>query len=196
MPRVELRQLFWLGAATAVAVAALVAVVGIVRGHFSDTDARILGSAFAVFLCGSTALAALALINRRQALPLAWPVLIGLPVALVLMLGQLWTWVDEGPVTGWANPAWTAFLAVLAALVATTLRLLLSRPGLVRTLWPVVVVCAGGAAGIGSALIWTNGGHDTLGRTAAALTVLAVAGYLLGPIAQRLAGRRPLRQGS
>jgi hypothetical protein len=185
---VDLRRIFWLGAGAVVALAAVVAITGVVRGRFGTTDARMLVSLFAVLLCGSTALAALALLERGGAPAVAWTVLAGTPVALFFLFLATWTWQDEGP-NRWGEAAWTAFLGTLAALVVTTLRLLLHERRLVRTVWAVVLFCAPTAAAIAAALIWTNGGHDTLGRAAAVLAIVSGAGYLIGPIAERALSR-------
>ena len=44
MTGLRLSRIFWIGAAAILIAAALVAVAAIVRGDFSDTDGRILGT--------------------------------------------------------------------------------------------------------------------------------------------------------
>lgn len=187
--RIGLRRAFWLGAGVLVVAGAIVALAAVVQGRFGETDGEILATLLVLLLCGSVALAALALVERGHALPVAYICLVGAPVAAFLLLGSVWTWQDEQS-SRWGAPAFTAFLLTLAALLVTTLRLLLTEPRLVRTLWPAVVVAAPAAAGIAAGLAVTNGGHDTLGRTAGALAILAGAGYLLGPILQRVMRER------
>ena len=190
--RISLRRVFWFGAAVVVAIGALVALVAVVRGHFSETDGRILLSLFALLLCGSLALAGLALVDRGQTQQVGWTSVAVAPVGGFLMLAEIWSWEDEST-SRWGKPSSTALLCVLALLLVTTLRLLLADERLVRSVWLVALVCAPTAAGIGAVLIWTNGGHGNLGRFAAALAIVAGACYLIGPIAQRAFANSPAR---
>ena len=52
--RGRLARVSWTGAAAILVVAALVALFAVVRGDFSDTDGRILGTLAAALLAGST----------------------------------------------------------------------------------------------------------------------------------------------
>ena len=54
----------WLGAATILVVAALVALGAVARGDFSDTDARILGTLAAVLYTGGALFAGLSVLER------------------------------------------------------------------------------------------------------------------------------------
>ena len=58
MTRRRLAGAFWLGAAAILVAAALVSLVAILKGGFSETDARILGTLGALLYTGAAALAA------------------------------------------------------------------------------------------------------------------------------------------
>ena len=56
----------WLGAAAILIVAALVALGAVVKGDFSDTDGRILGSLAAVLYAGGALFAGLATVDLKN----------------------------------------------------------------------------------------------------------------------------------
>ena len=62
---VGFRRLFWIGAAVLLGVAALISIVALLRGEFTETDGKILGTLGAAFLAGSSSLAGLALITAE-----------------------------------------------------------------------------------------------------------------------------------
>jgi peptidoglycan/LPS O-acetylase OafA/YrhL len=68
---VGFRRLFWIGAAALLGVAALISIVALLRGEFTETDGKILGTLAAAFLAGSSSLAGHALIDRRDVIALA-----------------------------------------------------------------------------------------------------------------------------
>ncbi len=51
-----LRRGFWIGAAGLLGLAALISIVALVRGEFTETDGKILATLGAAFLAGSLAL--------------------------------------------------------------------------------------------------------------------------------------------
>ena len=65
-------RLFWIGAAVLLGVAALVAVVAVLRGDFTETDGKILATLGTTLAAGGAALAGLALVERRDLAPLGW----------------------------------------------------------------------------------------------------------------------------
>jgi drug/metabolite transporter (DMT)-like permease len=65
--RIRLSRIFWIGAAAILVAAALVALVAVLRGDFSDTDGRILITMGALLYTGGAALAGLALADRGPA---------------------------------------------------------------------------------------------------------------------------------
>ena len=70
----RLRRFFWIGAAGLLGLAALISIVALLRGEFTDTDGKILGTLAAAFLTGSGTLAGIALIERRDLPLLGWTV--------------------------------------------------------------------------------------------------------------------------
>ena len=73
----KLRRLFWIGAAGLLGLAALISIVALLRGEFTETDGKILGTLGVAFLGGSSSLAGLALLDRRDLVPLGWAVVLG-----------------------------------------------------------------------------------------------------------------------
>ena len=55
MTRRRLARVFWLGAAAILVAAALISLVAVLKGSFSDTDANILGTLAALLYCGGAA---------------------------------------------------------------------------------------------------------------------------------------------
>ena len=184
MTRLRLRQILWIGAGAALVVAALVALSALLLGHFSDTDARTLITLAALLVAGGAALAGLALVDRGTAPSLGWLVAGGAPVGFAFMLWAIWGFVDEGDNEPQAKLAWSAVLALLAALIATTGLLLAVRPALVR-LAAAAGCLAAGAASLSIAGIWSGSTSDLLVKSLAALWILAGLSYLLVPVAQR-----------
>ena len=67
MRRAELLRLFWIGAATILVVAALVALAAVITGSFDSTDAKILGSLGTLLLAGAVATVGASLREAQRA---------------------------------------------------------------------------------------------------------------------------------
>lgn len=183
MNRRRLARVFWLGAAAILVAAALVSLVAIVKGGFSETDARILGTLGSLLYTGATALAGLALLERGKALLLAWAVLGLSAITFVLLTAAIWG-IDEEGNTAW-RLATSGALYLVAGLVAATGLLLTSRPALQR-----LALVAGGLTAVAVSLtlvpIWRDddpGG--TLAKAMGVTWILAALAYFLGPVLQR-----------
>lgn len=183
MTRRRLTRVFWFGAAAILVAAALIALTAVLRGSFSETDGRILGSLAALLFSGGAALAGLALAERGPARPLGWLLAASAPVGLAFLLRAVWeTGVDgeEGP---W-QLAWSAALALVAGIVASTGLLFATRPALAR-----LAGAAGALSGIAAALsivaIWDQNPSDALAKTIGATWILASLAYFLVPVLQR-----------
>ena len=97
MTRRRLARVFWLGAAAILVAAALISLVAILRGSFSETDARILGTLGVPLCCGGTALAGFALADRGPAPALGWAVPRLAGVTFGLFAAAVWeAWTYEG----------------------------------------------------------------------------------------------------
>ncbi|HXG75106.1 MAG TPA: hypothetical protein VNJ53_00910 [Gaiellaceae bacterium] len=191
MSGIRLGRIFWLGAATILVAAAAVALAAIVRGDFSDTDVRILGTLAALLYTGGTGLAGLALVDRGVARPLGWLVAAAAPVCLAVVVWAIWNFVFDGSSETEARVAWSSVLLLLAGLVAVTALLFARRPAL-RRLAGAAGALAGLAATLSAIGVWTEPESDGYVKALAVLWVLAGLAYFLVPVLQRFtsAGER------
>jgi hypothetical protein len=178
----RLSRIFWIGAAAIIVAAALVALTAVLRGDFSDTDGRILGTLGAALLGGATLISGLALVDRGGR-ALGWTtVAISVP-GFALLVYAIWDFVFESGNDVW-QLGWSGALALLAALMASTAQLLARTARIVRLAW-----VAGGlatAATVASiAAIWSESPGETLGKLIAALWILAALAFFLVPVLQR-----------
>ena len=182
MTRVRLSRIFWIGAAAILVAAALVALVAVLRGDFSDTDGRILGTLAAALLAGSTLVAGLVLTEKGGRV-LGWSAVAVAVPAFAAITYSIWGFVfdGEGDVWQWG---WAGILALLAALIAVTARLLSRSRALVRLAW-VAGALATVAAAVSYVAISRDDSGDGLGRLIAVLWILAGLAYLLVPVLQR-----------
>jgi hypothetical protein len=179
-----LARTFWIGAAAILVAAALVALAALLRGDFSETDGRILLTLGALLYAGGTAIAGLALADRGPARRLGWTVAAAAPVGLALVLAAIWSFVWEQENEPWDKLAWSAILALLAGLLATTALLLARRPLLVR-----LAAAAGALASVAAALsiagIWSEPESDSFVKAVGATWILAALAFFLVPVLQR-----------
>ena len=184
----SLARTFWIGAAGILILAALVATAAIVRGDFGDTDARVLGTLFALLLAGATAVAGLALVERGTLVPLGWLTSALAGVGFLVIGLSIWS---DGDVVGWEWAA-RSIVVIVALLLVSTQRLLLR----VASLLPLTVGTAAAAA-LATLLTCVGIGADSadgLWQLTAVLWILTVLGFLLLPVLQRFtaAGGVPL----
>ena len=185
MTRLRLRRIFWIGAAAILIAAALVALAAVVQGDFSNTDGRILVTLAAILYTGGAALAGLALVDRGPARPLGWLLTAVAPVCLALIAWAVWSFAFDGGGNETADKlAWSAVLALLVGLIATTGLLLARRRALVG-----LAAASGGLAAAAASLsiagIWTEPDSDASTKALAVLWILATLAYFLVPILQR-----------
>lgn len=177
-------RLVWLGAAAILVVAALVALAAIVRGDFSETDGRILGSLAAVLYTGGALFAGLATVERGRPV-IGWAVSAVAPMCFALLLLGIWDFeFDGGDQHAW-RWAWSAVLVLLVGIMVTT-ALLLARSKAAQLLADAAGVAAGIAAALSITAIWAQGGDDNWIKPIAVFSVLAVLAYVLVPVAGRL----------
>lgn len=175
-----LRRIFLLSAATLATVAALVAIGAVVNGEFGDTEGKFFATLAATFVALSSAVAGVALLGRGVSRPL------GL-AGVVLAIGGFVFWVEQI----WAqhdSSAYWKFLGIvlawtLATLVATTNRLLIETPKLVRTLYPATAATAALAALTITVMVLREDGDGW--QVFGVLLILAVLGEILAPILDR-----------
>ena len=184
MSRHRLARVLWLGAAAILVAAALIALVAVLRGSFSETDGRILGTLAVLLGCAGGLVAGLALADRGPAR------LLGRVVAALAVLTfaifsaaiwEIWRYAGSPP---WRLAA-TCALYLLAGVLATTGFLLTRRRALQR------LAGAGGAlATVAVSLtlvpIWrVDDPSSLLAKVIGATWILAVLAFLLGPVLQR-----------
>lgn len=180
MSRVRLVRIFWLGAAALLVVAALVAIVALLRGELTETDARILLTLGALFVVGATGLAGLALVDSGQYAAFGKVVGSLAPVEFAILAS--WIWVDPG--TTHEKIGSTTILLVVGQLALTTQLLLLAgrrlRP-LVALTGALLTVAVGGTI----AALWSEPEDTTFAKVLAATWILAGLGWFLLPVLQR-----------
>ena len=182
-----LLRALWALTALAIAGAAVVAIVTVLRGEFGETDGRTVAALASVFLCGSTAIAGLHLLDRGGLPLLAALVLIAAPVELFLF--QLGIWKAEfgdGSSNDYIKLVPIMFAWTIATIVLATLPLIAFKRRALLTAVPAVGACALVGATIATVLVWRESDSEGWGKTLAVLAILTVAGYLLTPLGERL----------
>jgi hypothetical protein len=176
----DLRLSFWVGAAAALVAAALIAILAVFDGEFSDTDAQILGTLGALLLAGGAFVSGLALVDRDRSL-LGRIAAVLAPVGLALLLYAIWDAFDEGG-DEWRY-GWTGALLLVVLLVSVTAQLMARSPG-IRPFASGAGVLATVAAALSLYAIW-NEESEGLSEIIVALWILTVLLYLLVPVFQR-----------
>lgn len=194
MNRSRLARIFWIGAAAILVAAALVALVAVLRGDFSDTDVRILGTLTALLYVGGTALAGLALVERGPTRALGWAVVAAAPICLSLVTWGIWSLYFDGAGNYDATrSAWSAVLVLLVGLVAATGLLLAQGQLAVALAWGAtgLAACAAALSVVG---IWAEPDDETYVQALAVLWILAGLCYFLAPVLQRFTTVGPARE--
>jgi hypothetical protein len=176
----SIRRLFWLGAAILFSVAALVAIGAVLGAGFGSTQEHIVLTCAIAFVCGGTALAGLACVDRRIIEPVGWvAVALGLASFVAYTVG---VWQDSPGESYWkaagALGVWT-----LAALVVTTLRLFASSPRLLGTVVPATWFAAVLGAAVGTEMILSDDSDPW--KLEVVLVILSALGYALTYVLQR-----------
>ena len=185
MTRARLRRIFWSGAAAILVAAALIGLTAILRGRFSDTDARIVLTLVALLLAGGTSLAALALRERAPTSLRSGMVLVAAPACFVLILYSVWAFREED--RGHATQVvWSAVVVLVAALLATSARLLASGLPAVRLATACAALATAASLATVFAIWWHHPGSG-FGKLIAALWILTALAFFLAPVSQRWA---------
>lgn len=175
----KLRRLFWIGAACLLGLAALISIVALLRGEFTETDGKILGTLAAAFVAGSLSLAGLALLDRGDLVPLGWAAVLGGVVGFAIFTWQVWSDFDSEDVMADTS------LLVAAGLMLTTARLLRRRH--TWLFW----LSAGLTTVSAAVFVWalhTEPGGDNWGKVFGTLGILTVLAWFLVPVAGRIGG--------
>ena len=185
MTRRRLARSFWIGAAAALVVAALIALAAVLRGDFSDTDGRILGTLAALLLAGGTLISGLVLVDRDDAL-LGRVAVVVAPLGFGLLAYAIWDFVFDGGGDAWRY-GWTGVVLLIATLIAVTARLL-AESGSLTALATIAGILAALAAALSAYAIWERDASENMGKALAVLWILTGAAYLLVPVLQRFHG--------
>lgn len=182
MTRVRLVRVFWLGAAALLVVAALIAIVALLRGELTDTDAHILLTLGALFLTGGIAIAGLALVDSGRFANVGWVAAAAAPVEFAILTYWIWSGTEgDDTIT---RIGMTTLLAVVGQLAITTQLLLFSSRRLaplaaLTELLVAVAVCGTIAA------IWTEPDSSLVPKLLAATWILGALCWFLLPVLQR-----------
>ena len=153
------------------------------EADFSETDGRILGTLAAALLAGSTLIAGLALVERGgRRLGMA-AVAVSVP-AFALLVYSIWDFVFDGGGDSW-RWGWAGALALLAALIAVTARLLARTPTIERLGMPPPASWRRRLRPCRSPRSGERTLATLLGKTLAALWILTGLAYFLVPVLQR-----------
>jgi len=185
--RQRLARVFWIGAAASLIVAALIALAAVLRGDFSDTDGRILGTLAALLLAGGTLISGLVLVDRDNAL-LGRVAVVLSPLGFAFLVYAIWDFVFDGGGDEW-RWGWAGALTLIASLIAVTARLLAESSSF-APLAMVTGVLGGAAAALSIYAIW-NHESDPIGKTLAVLWILTCVCYFLIPVLERFRAETP-----
>ena len=168
--------------------------MALLRGEFTETDGKILGTLGAAFLAGSSSLAGLALIDRRDLVALGWAVAATGGIGFVVLTWQVW---HEFSSENWSLDT---VVAVVAGLMLATSRLLYRR--FEWLYW----TSAGLTAVTAVLFVWAihvQPDGDNWGKALGTLGILTVLAWFLVPVlgrssaatpaAERVVGRGPGR---
>ena len=182
----RLRSVYLKGAAALAAVAALLAIVTILQGDFSETEGKIFATLGASFVAGSALMAGIACLAHGSRL-------LGY-AGSALAVGAFLLWVEQI----WADHDSEAYWKVLGlflvwtlvTLVGTTSALMTRRQ---RGLHVATLVCAIGAGLVASAMLLRENGDAW--QLFAVLLILMLLGQVLTPILERSArDERPVER--
>jgi hypothetical protein len=184
----RLLRAVWLVVAAAVAGAAVAAIVTVLRGLPGEDDAKTVYSLVAVSLCGGAAVAAFHLLERPDLRPLGAVLLVATVADFVLLELGIWKgFLFDGQSSDYVKLIPTGFAWGVAIIALATLPLIATSRRLLLTAVPAVGACALVGATIATVMVWRESDDTGWLKTLAVLAILMIAGYLLTPLAERLA---------
>ena len=177
MTGVRYARIFWIGAAGALVLAALVGISSLLRSDFSETDWQILLTLLALIVSAGTTVAGLSVVERGHGAVGYGAVAVAV-VAFVFIAGATWSEFDDETL---AKLAGTAAFGLVATLLAVT-QLVLHRG---RHTWVIVITWSALllAFVLSTSALWSEGA-DTW-QVAASCWIVGLVGWLNLPILQR-----------
>jgi hypothetical protein len=191
---IELRRLLWGGAAGFLVLAALAGLIATAsKDHFDERHLRILLTVVAALLCGSALMAGLRLLERGTFPIFGLVLAVAAPIGFVALLIPIWD--EDRETERWGRIVLSDVFLIVSGLILASLRLAVAA--VERMVLAVVLLVATALVAVnamGIYYIWTfslvDGESTSLldwgGRALVALFLLAVIGYLLAPILERM----------
>jgi hypothetical protein len=176
---VRYARLFWIGAAGAVVLAALIGISALLRSDFTETDGQILLTMAALLAASGTAVAGLTVAERGHEI-VGWAAVTVAAVGFFFIATATWTGFDDETLDRMAG---TAALALIATLLGTT-QLVLHRGAhgwVLLVTWTALLF----AFFTTTAGIWGESSHDGLWKVAGSCWIVGVMGWVLLPVLQR-----------
>jgi len=171
----------WSGAAAALVVAALVALVAVLSGPYSSTDSKIFYTLGAALLGAAGFVAALALVARGGSL-VGLAAAIASPIGFALLTYALWQ--DAVSSSDGEGAFWAGTVTLVTTLIAVTARLL-ARAQMVRWIAAASGVLAVLAALVSMDAALSNAQFWRVGAAITSLWIVATALYFLVPLFER-----------
>jgi hypothetical protein len=181
MSRLSLSRIFWIGAAVLLGAAALISIVAVLRGEFTDTDGKILGTLGALLLAGGTAVAGLALVEKRRLPLLGWASVVTATLAFAVLAAAIWDEFDSETLARWSG---TAAIALVAMLLASTGAILLRPRALAAYLALLVLLLLATVVTVG--IVWSDDPGEGAAKAAVTFWILAALAWFLVPVLGRM----------
>jgi hypothetical protein len=176
---VRYARLFWIGAAGAIVLAALIGISALLRSDFTETDGQVLLTMLALLVASGTAVAGLTVAERGH-VAVGWSAVAVAVVSFFFIATATWSGFDDETLNKLAG---TCALALIATLLGTT-QLVLHRG---QHGWALLVTWAAllFAFFTTTAGIWDEIGDDGLWKVAGSCWIVGVMGWILLPVLQR-----------
>jgi hypothetical protein len=178
MTRVRLSRIFWIGAAGALVLAALVGISSLLRSEFSDTDWQVLLTLLALIVSAGTAVAGLTVAERGHG-AVGWGAVVVAGLAFFFIEGATWNEFDDETL---AKLAGTAAFGLTATLLGVT-QLVLHRG---RHAWVIGItwIALMLAFLASTSALWSENSDETW-KVAASCWIVGLVGWLNLPVLQR-----------
>lgn len=180
----------WAAAAAVAVAAALVALVAVLEGDFSETDGRIIATLALVLYTGGAAFAGLTAVDRGWRL--GWAIAGVAAVSFFATFPAVWGLFDEDGDDDW-RVAWTGLVTTLGGLLFAT-AWLMARGAAARRLALAAGVLAALAVLLSDTAIWSEDPGGGWAKLLAVLWIVAVLAFVLTPLVSRLAEPPPPRE--
>jgi hypothetical protein len=178
---VRYARIFWIGAAGAVVLAALIGISALLRSDFTETDGQILLTLLALLVSSGTGVAGLTVAERGFEI-VGWGAVTVATLSFFFIATATWSGFDDDTLNRMAG---TAAIALIATLLATT-QLVLHRGRLgwvVFVTWTALLLAFSTTA----AGLWQDNAGDGLWKGAGSCWIVGVMAWILLPVLQRFA---------